>query len=134
MLLLKTCLFFVLVVFGLGDGLLKVAHGTRVYPFCGGDGRSIGFDMASSPWAADEAAFRRRKGAFTVDEASRFLEDHAYGYFTLDGTCATEWGSDRAESFARAIGSRVRPVFVEEGFLLAELTPSRGEKPADWAR
>jgi hypothetical protein len=96
---------------------------TRVYAVCGGDGRSIGFDMESSPWDPDEAAFRRRGGNITPHETLRFLEEHRYPYFVFDVSCWDEWGRDRAESFARTIGSmsRVRTVLADQGFILAEI-------------
>jgi hypothetical protein len=97
----------------------ELAAGTRVYSFCG-DGRSIGFDMDSTPWAPDEAAFRGRGPGVTAGEAAGFLEAHHYPYFTFNGTCSGAWAN-----VIQALSAmpRVRTVFTEPGFVLAELQP-----------
>jgi hypothetical protein len=114
---------------GLG-GLVKMREllprNTRVYAFCGdGDSHTIGFDMASSPWVPSEAAFRERKGEPTLEEALRFLDEHRYAHFTIDASCARDWGSEGAERFLAALGGerRVKALYTDEGFVLAELKP-----------
>ncbi len=110
------------------SGLVKMRQllprNTRVYAFCGdGDSHTIGFDMASSPWVPGEAAFRQAKGEPTLPEALRFLDEHRYAHFTLDASCAAQWGDRGAERFLEALGGepRVKALYTEEGFVLAEL-------------
>jgi hypothetical protein len=109
---------------------------TRVYPFCASASRSIGFDMDATPWAPAEAAFRARGGKVTPDEAIAFLDTERYAYFAFDVNCETDWGRQTADGFVERLGgsSRVKPVIVQPGFVLAQIVPSRAAaQPPDLA-
>jgi hypothetical protein len=110
-------------VAGYLDMKAKLPHGTRVYSFCG-NGRSIGFDMDSSPWVESEWQFRLRSSSVAANEAIAFLDAHDYAYLTLDQTCWRNWGDAPASLLARGLlqSPRVRPVVTRSGFVLAELS------------
>jgi hypothetical protein len=95
---------------------------TRVYAFCG-DARPIGFDMESSPWVQEEAAFARRGADVTAADAIEFLDTQHYSYFTFDASCMTGERDRRALLHALGQTSRVQAVVVQPGFILARLSP-----------
>jgi hypothetical protein len=98
---------------------------TRVFALCGnGDGHTIGFDMESTPWDPEEAAFRAREGAsLSVAETLQFLGRHRYAHFTFDAACAQSWGQAVAERFLAGLDQdpRVKALYRENGFVLAEV-------------
>jgi hypothetical protein len=105
---------------------------SRVYSLCGSDARSIAFDMDSSPWERDEAAFRERLGTASTDDVIAFLDRHAYAYFTFDATCWAEWGESHAVRFARETDEnpRVHSVHTADGFVLSAIgAPTLSPQP-----
>jgi hypothetical protein len=98
-------------------------RGTRVYSFCG-NGRSIGFDMDSSPWVESEAEFRSKSSNVSAQEAIAFLDENRYTHLVFDRTCGRDWGAEHAVALIKGLteSPRVRKVLVREGFVLAELT------------
>jgi hypothetical protein len=94
---------------------------SRVYAFCSGDQRSIGFDMRSEPWDLDQAAFRKDALSKSPDEVVAFLERNSFEYVTFDATCIVEWGQNETVDFVNELSAtgRFSPVINAQGFMLA---------------
>jgi hypothetical protein len=106
-------------------------RGTRVYSFCG-IGRSIGFDMDSSPWVESEGVFHRRLPRVSAAQTIAFLDEQHYEYLAIDEACSREWGPDRYAQFRKSLteSPRLKTVVAKDGFLLAQLAPASPEPSA----
>jgi hypothetical protein len=100
-----------------------IPKNSRVWPFCGGEQRAIGFDMQAEPWDLETARFRQRGPNVTAQEAFAFLKMHNYEYVTIDATCVQKWGVDVTTKFVDDLNSmqRLEPVISQSGFLLARV-------------
>ena len=100
-----------------------VLKNTRVYPFCQGDYRAIGFDMVSEPWDPEVAAFRAARLNHTGEEAVAFLIGKGYEYVTLDIACVREQGENATQAFVQSLSEtgRLQAAYQHNGFLLARL-------------
>ena len=96
---------------------------TRVYPFCGGDHRAIGFDMQSDPWDADVSRFRAYGANATGESIIAFLQRHNYEYITMDATCVRDFGEAGTQALAERLTAtgRLQPIISQGGFLLAQV-------------
>jgi hypothetical protein len=100
-----------------------IPKNSRVWPFCGGEQRAIGFDMQAEPWDLETARFRQRGPNVTAAEAFAFLTLHNYQYITIDATCVQNWGINATTDFVQRLNEmqRLEPIITQSGFLLARV-------------
>ena len=102
-----------------------IPKNSRVFAFCGGDSRVVGFDMQAEPWNRDQAEFRKRLFNATGEEIMAFLKTHQFMYITLDATCVREYGENATTALANRLtetkGFVQVPAAVRPGFLLAQV-------------
>lgn len=98
-----------------------IPKGSRVYAFCSGDQRALGFDMMSEPWDYETALFRKQAINLSSEEIVAFLERHDYDYVTVDATCVVEFGENETARLAEKLtqAQRFQPLLSEPGFILA---------------
>lgn len=101
-----------------------IPKNSRVFAFCGGDTRAIGFDMQADPWSHAHSSFRRHAINASGEEIVRFLTDHRYGYITVDIACARDHGENATNALAQRLSEtgRFRQVHAQPGFILAQVS------------
>jgi len=103
----------------------KIPANSRVFAFCGGDLRAVGFDMQSDPWNYDVSLFRRTYMNKTGGEIVAFLEQYNYEYITMDATCVRELGENGTTELGQKLTGTGRFIPVSDiqqpGFLLAQI-------------
>jgi len=96
---------------------------TLVFPLCSSDDKIIGSDMLSEPYVPAYEIFKRDAVNDSASEVYAFLKGRGYSYLTIDTSCITLLGSDKANALANEYLSSglFSTQYSNAGFILLHL-------------